>query len=394
MELDLEDTTDPTLIILRNESYDDYMEGDVSIEAFASVVHFLSKYYIPMVVVLGILGNSLSLVVFLITYLNRLSLSVYLSALAVSDNGFLCALSIGWLEYAEFPLIHTNGWCQAVVYVSYVTSFLSVWFTVSFTVERYIAICHPLKRPEMCTTQRAKYVVSSLSALGLIGYGVSLWTSGVKETFPLEEIPMPVCEPFGDYFHINRLLIYVDTLVTLLIPFTVILILNIAITHRIAHFYGKKLQMSALQVRFVAGQRENRAKVCLGSRAQVKMTKMLLVISTVFLVVNSPSYIIRLRLFIANFTKVSGKTTHHDALVQQLSQFLFYLSFSINFFLYNICSKKFRGALCRMFWKMKYKFATFIQRSYRIIRGSSSPDTAYNDIAMRPVVIDPAAAYK
>ena len=388
MEQNEDAVVHPTAVF-GNDSYEDYLELD-NVRAFAAVVEFLGKYYIPMVVVLGILGNSLSLVVFLITYLNRLSLSVYLAALAISDNGFLFALAIGWLEYAGFPLFHTNGWCQTVVYVSYVTSFLSVWFTVSFTVERYIAICHPLHRPEMCTTQRAKYVVSALSIFGLLGYAISLWTSGVEEIPSLE---IPVCVPFRDYIHIHRVLIYVDTLVTLLIPFTVILILNITITHRIAYFYDKKRQLSTLKVRFV-GHRENRAKVCLGSRAQVKMTKMLLVISTVFLVVNCPSYIIRLRLFIEKFTKMSQKTNRHDALVQQLSQFLFYLSFSINFLLYNICSKKFRNALCRMFWKMKYKFATFIQRSYRILTGSSTPDAAYNETAMRPAVADPDNAYK
>ena len=225
---------------------------DSSIVSLAATVDFLGKYYIPLVVILGILGNSLSLVVFLCTYLNRLSLSVYVAALAISDNGFLLALGIGWLEYAGIRLFNTNGWCQTVVYMGYVTSFLSVWFTVSFTVERYIAICHSLLRPEMCTTKRAKYVVSSLSVFGLASYAVSLWTSGIEV---IEPGGIQVCVPFRDYLQIHKVLVYMDTLVTLLIPFTVILILNITITHRIAYFYDKKRQLSALKVRFVGGQR-------------------------------------------------------------------------------------------------------------------------------------------
>ncbi|ELT92869.1 hypothetical protein CAPTEDRAFT_26928, partial [Capitella teleta] len=179
---------------------------------------------------------------------------------------FLFALAIGWLDYLDLPLFHTNGWCQSLVYISYVTSFLSVWFTVSLTVERYIAICHPLRRPEMCTVRRAKYVVSTLSFFGLSVYAVSIWTSGIEQ---IVQLGIPICVPFKDFLVIHHVMIYVDTLVTLIVPFTAILILNIAITHRIAYFY-----------------------------TQVKMTKMLLVISSVFLIVNSPSYVIRLRLFV------------------------------------------------------------------------------------------------
>lgn len=372
-----------------NFSYEDYFEsgGD---STFASIVALLGKYYIPFVVVFGLFGNTISLVVFLITHLNRLSLSVYLAALAISDNGFLLALGIGWLEYTGFPLFHTHGWCQAAVYVSYVTSFLSVWFTVSFTVERYIAICHALHRPEMCTATRAKYIVSSLSVFGLSAYAVSIWTSGVEE---MPMLGMPICSPFKDYIQIHQIMIYVDTMVTLIIPFVVILVLNITITHRIAYFYGKKRQMSSVKISFI-GRRSTRPKVCLGNKAQVKMTKMMLVISTIFLVVNSPSYIIRLRLFISRFINIESNTSHYEALVQQISQFLFYLNFSINFLLYNICSKKFRDALCRLFWKIRYNFASFLQRSYRILRGSSTRDTIINEIAMRPLRLDHIGAYK
>jgi hypothetical protein len=345
----------------------------------------MGKYYIPTVIVLGFLGNTLSLIVFLATYLNRLSLSVYLAALAISDNGFLFALAIGWLEYLNLPLFHTHGWCQAVIYISYVTSFLSVWFTVSFTVERYIAICHPLSRPEMCTVQRARIVVTVLSIFELSAYAISIVTSGVEE---IEALGFPVCVPFKDFLIMHHIILYVDTMVTLIVPFTSILILNIIITYRIAYFYNRSEHLSSVKIRFSDGNRHDRNKPCLGSKAQVKMTKMLLVISTSFLVVNSPSYIIRLRLFVEQFTHTSRETSHYDALVQQISQFLFYLSFASNFFLYNLCSKKFREALCRMFWKVKYKLANFLQRSYRILRGSTTPDTE-----LRTIKVD-AAAYK
>ena len=44
---------------------------------------------------------------------------------------------------------------------------------------RYIAICHPLRRPEMCTAYRAKIVVIFLLVIASVGYSCSLWTSTV-----------------------------------------------------------------------------------------------------------------------------------------------------------------------------------------------------------------------
>ncbi|KAG8326321.1 G-protein coupled receptor activity protein [Homalodisca vitripennis] len=48
-----------------------------------------------------------------------------------------------------------------------VCSFLSVWFVVAFTVERFIAVRYPLKRPSMCTVTRAKMVLSVLTLFTL-----------------------------------------------------------------------------------------------------------------------------------------------------------------------------------------------------------------------------------
>ena len=55
---------------------------------------------------------------------------------------------------------------------------LSVWFTVAFTVERFIAIQYPLQRPRMCTVHRAKTAVASLTTLAIIGNSWILIAAG------------------------------------------------------------------------------------------------------------------------------------------------------------------------------------------------------------------------
>ena len=344
------------------------------------VVYNLNLYFIPVIIILGFIGNALSMIVFLCTYLKRLSLSVYLAALAASDTIFLLTLCMHWLEYVNAPVTLTNGVCQVTIYLVYCSSFLSVWLVVCFTVERYIAICHPLKRPELCTTYRAKLVVASLTLASLIGYSPSLWTSGIEYM----DTHIKICTPLRHYTHINIALRYADTVVTLIIPFLLIVILNIKIAHRISYFYKRRqaMQPSAYYRRASSSQQDS-----LYSRAQINVTKMLLLLSSMFLLINLPFYAMRLRVFIMDFV---GKQAYSDFnsefFIQQLLQIVYYISFAINFLIYCLFSTKFRDAFKRFWWQLKYKAVRLIALGiYRIFRrDDSSTASGEHDL---PVVL-------
>ncbi|KAK9499344.1 hypothetical protein O3M35_002395 [Rhynocoris fuscipes] len=134
-----------------------------------NIVHTFQLYYTPILVLFGSLGNCLSVIVFFSTKLKKLSSSYYLSALAISDTGVLFFTFTSWLSLFEVSLFNKHGLCQLSVYLMQVCSFLSVWFIVAFTVERFIAVRYPLKRPSMCTVSRAKIVLIGLSLLALLG---------------------------------------------------------------------------------------------------------------------------------------------------------------------------------------------------------------------------------
>ncbi|WAR09687.1 hypothetical protein MAR_034763 [Mya arenaria] len=65
-------------------------------------------------------------------------------------------LLLTWIDSEVVTIISTYILCQVLIYFTYVTSFLSVWFIVGFTFERYIAICFPLKRTSLCSVKREK----------------------------------------------------------------------------------------------------------------------------------------------------------------------------------------------------------------------------------------------
>ena len=64
-----------------------------------SVIDLLHIYLIPIIVFLGLMGNTVSILIFTLTYLNRQSSSAYLAFLAFVDSVFLFCLLIGWFGY-------------------------------------------------------------------------------------------------------------------------------------------------------------------------------------------------------------------------------------------------------------------------------------------------------
>jgi len=71
------------------------------VDTFKMVVDNLTLYIIPLIIVIGVVGNALSLAVFSLTHLQRLSSSLYLSMLSVADIAFLLALLVVWLERVD-----------------------------------------------------------------------------------------------------------------------------------------------------------------------------------------------------------------------------------------------------------------------------------------------------
>lgn len=152
-------------IIIYDHEFNNNSDTYQNFEAFA---HLISTYYTPFLAISGSIGNILSVLVFFKTKLRKLSSSYYLSALGISDTCFLITLIMPWLTVLDINIYTEDLVCKLTQFVSALCSFLSVWFVVAFTVERFIAVLYPLKRQTMCTVRRAKLVLCILTLLGMV----------------------------------------------------------------------------------------------------------------------------------------------------------------------------------------------------------------------------------
>ena len=250
------------------------------------VLSMLQLYYTPLIVVLGACGNIASMLVLFLTKLRGQSSSYYLSALAASDTGFLLTQLVAWLEEVQLPLFLQPVVCQLTQYVANCCSFTSAWFVVAFTVERFVAVCYPLHRPSFCTVHRAKMVIGALAGVSAL---VNSYALVIVRPIPVDD-GLTLCDiDFGRYPSVGFYLTAVDIVTTLVLPFLLIVLLNVQIARAICRLELVRRMM------YVSSAEHGTPR----ANSQQKITKMLLIVSSVFLLLNLPAYVMRVWAFIA-----------------------------------------------------------------------------------------------
>ncbi|XP_033331945.1 C-C chemokine receptor type 1 isoform X2 [Megalopta genalis] len=336
------------------------------IELIENVFRGLQFYYTPILVYLGTLGNCLSVIVFFGTKLCQYSSSVYLAALAISDTGFLVSVFVVWLNMLEVGLFNRPGFCQFFIYLTTLCSFMSVWLVVVFTIERFIAVQYPMYRQSMCTVARAKVTVAVLTMLAMILCSPVLWFSATSVQYN-EKGNVTECGHLAEGLE-SWATVYntIDTVLTFAIPFTVIIVLNVLIARAI--YRHIKIRKSLTNEPRTGIGRQPPYSSLRGNLAQTKITKMLLVVSTVFLCFNLPAYVLRIYAFLHE----AVYATRSVALAQQICNLLFNTNFGINFILYCATGQNFRRALRCMILKRFGKRNATMTRTFSHVTQSAS----------------------
>lgn len=220
---------------------------------------------------------------------------------------------------------------------------------MAFTSERYVVVAYPLKRSQYNSASRARYVILLLTLLAILLYSSSLWTSGIEvttselTTSPSHETR---CVTLRHWLKFTRQMNILDFFLTFIIPFFTILTLNILIILKSGH-YDRLLERHYVQpsTYILHHLLEHRLR---RSKYHRRITKMLLIISTAFLLLNTPMHLLKIYyLFFSNGDTYDEKNFIESA-IEMLTFYLFYTNFSINFFLYSLCGKNFRSCLMEL----------------------------------------------
>ncbi|KAK9505558.1 hypothetical protein O3M35_009580 [Rhynocoris fuscipes] len=285
----------------------------------------------------GVIGNVSTCIVIARNRHMHTATNYYLFSLAISD---LLLLISGLPQemyqlWSKYPYVFGQELCLLLGLAAETSSNATVLTITAFTVERYVAICHPFFSHTLSKLSRA------------IKFVVAIWIVAIL-------CAMPQAMQFGLIYAVDKRGNLIDpdefnmcglkehypysfevsTFLFFFAPMTVITILYILIGVRLRKTTSKK-----------ADQRIRDSRRSHQPRSTTRVVKMLVVVVVAFFICWAPFQTQRLyALYFSSGGNTSPTTILIYKLITYASGLLYYLSTTINPFLYNIMSLKFREA--------------------------------------------------
>lgn len=190
------------------------------------IVERLTTKITLFLTIIGLIGNACTVIV-----LNRQSMrkwrsSMLLSALAAADFLYLAIIFLSIIDTSTGNIIGFHRsliLCQTTVYITHICSFLSASFTLSFTVQRFVAVLFPLHANTIISNRSSLINILVLSFVGCSYYSFSFFVTKLVNDQCRENEYHPALFP----------LLLIDTFLTFIIPFICILLCNCAIVYKL-----------------------------------------------------------------------------------------------------------------------------------------------------------------
>ncbi|XP_067884286.1 probable G-protein coupled receptor 139 [Heterodontus francisci] len=198
-------------------------------------VQFILIYY-PVIAAIGVPVNFVAIV---ILSRGRCGLSkcitVYLVGMAVSDLLVVITdpiLGVIVQIYFRYSFLRITPVCSFIIFLISAATDVSVWLTVTFTFDRFVAICCEKLKTKYCSEKTAAVVVGTVSVLGLLE---SLpWYFTLKQRYIIDNVPMGCDYKLSFYTSpIWGAFELFDLILTPCVPLFLILLLNVLTVRRI-----------------------------------------------------------------------------------------------------------------------------------------------------------------
>ncbi|XP_044056105.1 neuromedin-U receptor 1 [Siniperca chuatsi] len=310
---------------------------------------FLPVCLIYLVIfMVGVVGNGLTCTVIARNKVMWTPTNYYLFSLAVSD---LLVLLLGMpLELYElwqnYPFLLGRGGCYFKTFLFETVCLASILNVTALSVERYIAVVHPLRAKYVVTRNHAKRVILTVWSVSVLCalpntslHGINILhscSSGLAGNINMEIPDSATCMVVKPQW-MYKVTIQVTTLLFFFLP-----MLTISALYMLIGLQLKREKMhQALEAKSDFGQDSFcnvRTQQQKARRRQV--TKMLFVLVVVFGICWAPFHTDRLM-----WSFISDWTDNHLEVFQYvhiISGVFFYLSSAVNPILYNLMSTRFR----------------------------------------------------
>ncbi|GMR60080.1 hypothetical protein PMAYCL1PPCAC_30275, partial [Pristionchus mayeri] len=340
---------DPSLLPENFSEFLLYNANITSDEEFGTLEYL---YVLPVIITIGVVGNAVSLITIFLSRLRTVPANQYLIVMTTADTIFLLgvAMIMFKVDYSSFFS------CVFVEYVLMCSSYISAWSTAAITIERYIALVHPLLAVRLSSKSRVRWFACWVPiplVLHLVQFHILVPTEQLQQmgNGSGEELTAGLdargCSPQTDKYQFFVEL--ADSLLSYVIPCTVVVVLNVLVAYQMAmsrnYFHSESSAINRSSV-------VRNSKRSGGSTHSGHLT-ILWVVPMVFVLLNSPFYIVKLfELFERTLSEDMQTYSRFRMILHNLAHYLYYLNFSCDVIVYAFSSSHFRKAVYSTFRKI------------------------------------------
>ncbi|XP_034480958.1 FMRFamide receptor-like [Drosophila innubila] len=298
----------------------------------------ISGVLLNIVGVLGVLGNVISMIILSRPEMKS-SFNYLLMGLARCDTILIICIMLVFGIPPIYPYTGRLFWYYNYVHaytapvmfpIALIAQISSIYMTLIVTVERYVAVCHPLKARALCTYRRIKIYFIVCVCFGLIFNIPRFWEFfTVKYQVPSTKIEL-LCvhasplRKSPSYLKIYRH--WCTLIINYIIPFLTLAILNSLIYRQVRRANRFRKQLSSSE------------------RHEIGLATILLVAVVAFLLLKSVALVMNIS--DAFYGKIYPELIN-------VSNLLIIIHSSINFLIYIALGKKYRCIFVRIFFKRR-----------------------------------------
>ncbi|XP_013772475.1 thyrotropin-releasing hormone receptor-like [Limulus polyphemus] len=315
-----------------NETYDELPDPSF----YSMYYRIIGTIFQGFIFMTGALGNIMVVLVVLRTRSMHSPTNCYLVSLSIADLMVLIA-SVPNEILSYFLLGDEWIWgrvgCALFIFLQYLGINASSLSITAFTIERYIAICHPMRAQMVCTVSRAKKIIIGVWVFACIYCSPWLFLTKIKSIFYKGYSNKETCtfalsrKHYLGYFFADLIIFYILPLLLSCILYS--LIARILFSNEIP----KNPENGSNQAS--VSKRTN------SMNARIQVVKMLAVIVAVFATLWLPY---RVLVVYNSF----AKQRYMEPWFLMFCKTMIFINSAINPILYNAMSVKFRRAFARM----------------------------------------------
>ena len=296
----------------------------------------INKYWFPILVPIGLIGNTLSFLVMIKPNNRKMSTCIYMAAISINDNVMMLLAFRNWLAtelkvYKRHPIE-----CKVASYLALLLLQNSTFQILLMTVDKYIAIKWPHRAATYSTPRRGKIIVTTVFCCVVI-YNVP--------NYFVSKLIGVLCFGYRGGGLITKVYSWFSFVLNGIIPFGLLIYMNFTIVKTIRQsrkkFSNNDTGTEAKHIQTVSAGLEMRQSAM--KNAENQLTIMLLLVTTLFLILLLPTNV---RFIYLTFLKPDTPSKYAlSTILMQLTYKLYTTNSGINFFLYCISGQKFRNDL-------------------------------------------------